>query len=183
MLCFQAIVDDLERRQNAIEDTKDAAARILEGEEDPEKIDECKWKWNTELKRKEKGKVLLKTNVLSKGQFWYKCLGLCVSNILNTHLRDNVLIPDFPCTGEELRSKLQQLDDLQSSIREATSLRGEDLKRARIAADEFSKNHTAAVQALRNIQDTIESQDLPHIEPAIIQSQQQELEVRDTKWS
>ena len=42
MLCFQAIVDDLERRQNAIEDTKDAAARILEGEEDPEKIDECK---------------------------------------------------------------------------------------------------------------------------------------------
>ena len=39
-ICLQALIDDLERRQVAIQSTKEAVSRAL-GEENPENREEC----------------------------------------------------------------------------------------------------------------------------------------------
>ena len=78
---------------------------------------------------------------------------------------------------EDLRSKLQDMDTLQDSIRQQTKQRAAILDEALVVADKFSGDYQDAIRALRDIQDNILSQDSPGVDPMTVREQERELQV------
>lgn len=69
------------------------------------------------------------------------------------------------------------MDSLQENIRQQSRARSGALEEALGVAEKFSHDWQDAVQALRDIQDNLMSQDSPGVDPQTIQEQQRELEV------
>ena len=90
-----------------------------------------------------------------------------------------LLTPVFymPHPGEDLRTKLQDLEKLQQDIRDSTRDRGTRLQDTLGVAEKFRRDFQDAIQSLRDIQDNLVSQDSPGVDPATVKEQQKELQV------
>jgi dystonin len=113
----QTVLDDLERKEEALQHVKEEVARALELES-PETAGEC----------------------------------------------------------EDLCTKLQDLDKLHQDIQEATTHREQALNDALNISEKFRRDHQGAMQALRDIQDNLHSQDSPGVDPSTVFEQQKELQ-------
>lgn len=71
---------------------------------------------------------------------------------------------------------MQDLDKLTQDLRENTAQRDTQLREALEVADKYHKDYHNALQALRDIQDNLHSQDSPGVDPATVQEQQKELQ-------
>ena len=83
-------------------------------------------------------------------------------------------------SGEDLRCKLRDVEALVTSIEQKAQERGASLTHAQQVAARFESDYQEAFRALRDIQDNISSQDSPGVDPATIEEQQKELQVRVT---
>lgn len=87
---------------------------------------------------------------------------------------------------KDIKGKLERLSNLWDSVLNATGERGKSLEDALAAAERFWEELQAVMAALRDLQDTLISQELPAVEPAEIQQQQEALheiknEIEQTK--
>ncbi len=78
---------------------------------------------------------------------------------------------------EDLRCKLQDLENLQENIRYQTRERSGQLEEALGVAEKFQTDYQEATHGLKDVQDNLASQDHPGIDPATIQEQLKELQV------
>ena len=93
--------------------------------------------------------------------------------LLVLNIQHNILF----ALGEDLRSKLHDVNNLQENVRAETRSRGAHLEEALGVADKFARDFQDAIRALRDAQDNLVSQDSPGVDTATVAEQQRELEV------
>ena len=111
--------------------------------------------------------------------FIIACGGILIENLLLCapllvlNIQQNILF----ALGEDLRSKLHDVNNLQENVRAETRSRGAHLEEALGVADKFARDFQDAIRALRDAQDNLVSQDSPGVDTATVAEQQRELEV------
>ncbi|XP_022239565.1 microtubule-actin cross-linking factor 1-like isoform X12 [Limulus polyphemus] len=77
---------------------------------------------------------------------------------------------------EDIRQKLDRLNDLWDNIQKSTKNRGRSLEDALTVAEKFWDELNAVMKALKELQENLNAQDPPAIEPSAIQEQQEALQ-------
>ncbi|XP_076359130.1 microtubule-actin cross-linking factor 1, isoforms 6/7-like [Tachypleus tridentatus] len=77
---------------------------------------------------------------------------------------------------EDIRQKLDRLNDLWEKIQKSTKNRGRNLEDALTIAEKFWNELNAVMKALKELQENLNSQEPPAIEPSAIQEQQDALQ-------
>lgn len=75
-----------------------------------------------------------------------------------------------------MKRKLEKLNSLWNDVQKATSDRGTSLEEALILAERFWEELQSVMATLRDLQDSLSSQEPPAVEPAFIQQQQEALQ-------
>jgi len=87
---------------------------------------------------------------------------------------------------KDIKRKLDRLNSLWNEVQEATNDRGRSLEEALILAERFWEELQNVMGTLKNLQDSLQSQDPPAVEPAILKQQKAALkeikaEIEQTK--
>jgi DNA repair exonuclease SbcCD ATPase subunit len=72
---------------------------------------------------------------------------------------------------KDIKRKLDRLNSLWNEVQEATNDRGRSLEEALILAERFWEELQNVMGTLKNLQDSLHSQDAPAVEPAILKQQ------------
>lgn len=72
---------------------------------------------------------------------------------------------------KDIKRKLDRLNSLWNEVQEATNDRGRSLEEALILAERFWEELQNVMGTLKNLQDSLQSQDAPAVEPAILKQQ------------
>ena len=84
---------------------------------------------------------------------------------------------------DDLRSKVQDMDSLQSDISKKTEERARKLDKAMLVAEKFHREYHDVIRVLKDIQDNLISQDSPGVDVTTIKEQQKELAVQSLLYS
>ncbi|XP_034249390.1 dystonin isoform X6 [Thrips palmi] len=76
----------------------------------------------------------------------------------------------------DIKRKLEKLNSLWNDVQKATGDRGKSLDEALRVAQKFWEQLHAVMATLRDLQDTLQSQDPPAVEPSVIKQQQHALQ-------
>ena len=90
-------------------------------------------------------------------------------------IRFSTLLLNVGIPVDDLKGKLEELDRLQSNIQKETSDRAHALEEAVQVADRFNHTYSQLMQALRDVNDNLASQDSPGVDTSTIRQQQNEL--------
>ncbi|XP_025411352.1 dystonin isoform X7 [Sipha flava] len=72
---------------------------------------------------------------------------------------------------KDIKRKLDRLNSLWNEVQEATNDRGRSLEEALILAERFWEELQNVMNTLKNLQDSLQSQDPPAVEPAVLKQQ------------
>lgn len=92
----------------------------------------------------------------------------CILMFLKPHLRHRFLCSD-------IKQKLERLNSLWNEVQKATSDRGKTLDGTLSVAERFWNQLQAVMQTLKDLQDTLNSQEPPAVEPSAIRQQKEVL--------
>lgn len=95
------------------------------------------------------------------------------------HLRTSACVVVL-CT--DIRQKLERLNGLWEAVQQAARTRGQSLESALAVAERFWEELNAVMRALRDLQENLDSQEPPAVEPQAIH-QQQEVRLRGAAWA
>ena len=73
---------------------------------------------------------------------------------------------------KDIKAKLDRLSNLWDTVVSATGERGKSLEEALVVAEKFWEELQGVMAALKDLQDTLVSQELPAVEPGKIEKQQ-----------
>lgn len=76
------------------------------------------------------------------------------------------------CLAVDIKRKLDRLNSLWNEVQKATNDRGKSLEEALVVAERFWDELHNVMATLRDLQDSLSSQEPPAVEPAAIQQQQ-----------
>jgi hypothetical protein len=76
------------------------------------------------------------------------------------------------CLISDIKHKLDRLNSLWNEVQKATNDRGKSLEDALAVAERFWDELHSVMATLRDLQDSLSSQEPPAVEPAVIQKQQ-----------
>ena len=76
------------------------------------------------------------------------------------------------CVVTDIKRKLDRLNSLWNEVQKATNDRGKSLEDALVVAERFWDELHNVMATLRDLQDSLNSQEPPAVEPAAIQQQQ-----------
>lgn len=76
----------------------------------------------------------------------------------------------------DIRQKLERLNSLWNEVQKATSVRGKTLDGTLSVAERFWNELQAIMQTLKDLQDTLSSQEPPAVEPSAIRQQKEVLQ-------
>lgn len=77
-----------------------------------------------------------------------------------------------PCLILDIKRKLDRLNSLWNEVQKATTDRGKSLEDTLAVAERFWDELHSVMATLRDLQDSLSSQEPPAVEPAVIQQQQ-----------
>jgi dystonin len=75
----------------------------------------------------------------------------------------------------DIKQKLERLNSLWNEVQKATSVRGRTLDSTLQVAERFWNELQAVMQTLKELQDTLNSQEPPAVEPSAIRQQKEAL--------
>ncbi|XP_013386319.2 LOW QUALITY PROTEIN: microtubule-actin cross-linking factor 1, isoforms 1/2/3/5-like [Lingula anatina] len=82
---------------------------------------------------------------------------------------------DRQAEAQELKHKITELEQLHDTVKAAANVRSRTLEEALNVGEQFWANYGGLMDTLKELQDNLNSQDSPHVEPESVKEQQKEL--------